>query len=71
MPSISVTPAVGDWGRGLWNGLLPGEPGPHLDGWLKTRRIHTSLVAFTKSLVGMLLVVGLTVSLSADCWVFP
>eukprot|EP00983_Pelagomonas_calceolata_P073297 1152078-Pelagomonas_calceolata.AAC.6 len=36
---------MGERGRGLWNGLLAGEPDAHMDGWLITRRIHTSLVA--------------------------
>eukprot|EP00983_Pelagomonas_calceolata_P068791 1150086-Pelagomonas_calceolata.AAC.1 len=36
---------MGDQGRGLWNGLLAGEPGAHLDGWLTTRRTCMSLVA--------------------------
>eukprot|EP00983_Pelagomonas_calceolata_P050673 1142080-Pelagomonas_calceolata.AAC.3 len=34
---------MGDWGRGLWNGLLAGEPGAHLDGWLTTCWTHISL----------------------------
>eukprot|EP00983_Pelagomonas_calceolata_P113878 1160032-Pelagomonas_calceolata.AAC.11 len=46
MPSISVTPAMGDWGRDLWIGLLAGEAGAHLDGWLTTRRTRISLFAF-------------------------
>eukprot|EP00983_Pelagomonas_calceolata_P000195 6139-Pelagomonas_calceolata.AAC.1 len=36
---------MGDRGRGLWNRLLTGEPGAHLEGWLTTRRTHISLVA--------------------------
>eukprot|EP00983_Pelagomonas_calceolata_P128849 1161551-Pelagomonas_calceolata.AAC.14 len=40
---------MGDWGRGLWNRLLAGEPGAHLDGWLTTRRTHVSLLLLEAS----------------------
>eukprot|EP00983_Pelagomonas_calceolata_P018039 566094-Pelagomonas_calceolata.AAC.1 len=36
---------MGYWGRGLCKELLAGDPGANLDGWLTTRRTHTSLVA--------------------------